>query len=283
MNYYRRFIGDYLRDTMHLTPSQDGFYNRLLDLYYTTEKPLSLEREKIYICVRANTEENRQDVNTILLQFFKKTKFGYRHKRADEELKNYQSIVSRNTSNARKKRASGYPVATQSVTQKAPTPAPTPTPEEEDSKDRSMVATPPSPAKALLEIWANNRGSLPAVRSFTNQRVSKCTARLRSPSFSLADFTEAVVKASSTSFLTGGNDRGWTASFDWFIANDTNYVAVLEGKYDKSTQAVRYGEVANRHTDRQKRVLEERRLALSGDRGLDDADFRALTAGVQPH
>ncbi|HYW37938.1 MAG TPA: hypothetical protein VE957_07490 [Terriglobales bacterium] len=39
-------------------------------------------------------------------------------------------------------------------------------------------------------------------------------------------------KAASTLFLLGENDRGWKANFDWLIANDTNCIAVLEGKYD---------------------------------------------------
>ena len=35
-------------------------------------------------------------------------------------------------------------------------------------------------------------------------------------------------------FLTGDNDRGWVAKFDWLMANDTNIVKVLEGNYKNS-------------------------------------------------
>ena len=38
--------------------------------------------------------------------------------------------------------------------------------------------------------------------------------------------------AGGTPFLTGAGERGWRADFDWFIANDTNCIAVLKGKYD---------------------------------------------------
>jgi hypothetical protein len=41
-----------------------------------------------------------------------------------------------------------------------------------------------------------------------------------------------VKKAAQTPFLAGENDRGWKANFDWLISNDTNHVAILEGKYD---------------------------------------------------
>lgn len=37
MNYYERHIGDYLKDTAHLTLLEHGVYTRLLDVYYTRE------------------------------------------------------------------------------------------------------------------------------------------------------------------------------------------------------------------------------------------------------
>ena len=40
----------------------------------------------------------------------------------------------------------------------------------------------------------------------------------------------------TTPFLQGSNDRGWTADFDWLIANDTNYLKVLEGKYKNKSK-----------------------------------------------
>jgi hypothetical protein len=43
---------------------------------------------------------------------------------------------------------------------------------------------------------------------------------------------EAVKKAQQTPFLRGEGARGWRAGFDWFVANQVNIYAVLEGKYD---------------------------------------------------
>ena len=34
-----------------------------------------------------------------------------------------------------------------------------------------------------------------------------------------------------SSFLTGNSDLGWIIDFNWLIANDTNYLKVLEGNY----------------------------------------------------
>ena len=40
MNYYERHIGDYLKDTAHLSLLEHGIYGRLLDIYYTREEPI---------------------------------------------------------------------------------------------------------------------------------------------------------------------------------------------------------------------------------------------------
>jgi hypothetical protein len=40
VNYYERHIGDYLKDTAHLSLLEHGIYTRLLDVYYTRECPI---------------------------------------------------------------------------------------------------------------------------------------------------------------------------------------------------------------------------------------------------
>jgi len=83
----------------------------------------------------------------------------------------------------------------------------------------------------LAEIWQTERGQLPGLSAMSAQRVSKCKARLSVTGFSLEDFRQAVRLASGNAFLNGDNSRNWKATFDWFIANDTNYRKVLEGQY----------------------------------------------------
>jgi hypothetical protein len=99
----------------------------------------------------------------------------------------------------------------------------------------SLQASPDS----FLEIWNANCGQLPKVREITKSRERKIKSRVKAkPDFGfIKDFTDAVKHAASNAFLTGDNNRGWVASFDWMIANDTNHVAVLEGKYDAKPQA----------------------------------------------
>ena len=92
--------------------------------------------------------------------------------------------------------------------------------------------------KILFEIYKQQNQSLPEVKALTSERLKKCRSRINQAVRDgcleqyLADFTEAVKKAQQTPFLRGEGERGWRASFDWFVANHSNIYAVLEGKYD---------------------------------------------------
>lgn len=87
MNYYPHHIGDYLRDTSHLTATEDGIYRRMLDVYYASEKPLPIDPAWVAKLVRAHTEEERTAVGELLRQFFVKYEDGWRNKRADTEIR----------------------------------------------------------------------------------------------------------------------------------------------------------------------------------------------------
>ena len=90
----------------------------------------------------------------------------------------------------------------------------------------------------LLEIYEHHNQALPEVKALTAERLRRCRSRINQAVRDgcleqyLADFSAAVQKAQSTPFLRGEGARGWRASFDWFVANQLNVYAVLEGKYD---------------------------------------------------
>lgn len=87
VNYYPHHIGDYLRDTAHLSLLEHGAYRRMLDLYYASEKPLPLDTSWLCRLVRAEHETEREAVEFILTHFFVKCEDGWRSKRADAEIK----------------------------------------------------------------------------------------------------------------------------------------------------------------------------------------------------
>ena len=88
----------------------------------------------------------------------------------------------------------------------------------------------PVSAEELLEIYERERGPLPAAAALTPERRRQCALRIRG-GLGSEEFGAAVRRAAATPFLAGEGARGWRASFDWFIANDTNVRKVLEGVY----------------------------------------------------
>ena len=87
MNYYERHIGDYLKDTVHLSLLEHGVYGRLLDLYYTREEPLP--DAGIVRLLGARSDDEKNAVHAVLQEFFKLDEGLWRHSRCDVELERY--------------------------------------------------------------------------------------------------------------------------------------------------------------------------------------------------
>ena len=86
MNYYPFHIGDYVSATRHLSWEEDAAFRRLLDTYYTTEKPLPTDLRACCRLVMATTESQREAVRVVLDEFFQATEIGWVNLRADREI-----------------------------------------------------------------------------------------------------------------------------------------------------------------------------------------------------
>jgi uncharacterized protein YdaU (DUF1376 family) len=86
VNYYPFHIGDYASATRHLSWDEDCAYRRLLDAYYTSERPLPLEERAVCRLVLATTQEQREAVMTVLQEFWERTDAGWINRRADVEI-----------------------------------------------------------------------------------------------------------------------------------------------------------------------------------------------------
>jgi hypothetical protein len=75
--------------------------------------------------------------------------------------------------------------------------------------------------------------SLSKVQVVSDARKTHLKARFAEME-SLEAFENLFKKVEKSAFLTGkvNTGRKWKADFDWLIENNTNYVKVLEGKYD---------------------------------------------------
>ena len=87
MNHYPRHIGDYIKDTSHLSLLEHGAYARLLDVYYTREAPIPADQAARL--VGARTKEERAAIDSVLAEFFTLENGAWRQKRADEEIAAY--------------------------------------------------------------------------------------------------------------------------------------------------------------------------------------------------
>lgn len=85
-------------------------------------------------------------------------------------------------------------------------------------------------AKRLISAW--NETGCPKVKAFlfTSVRGGNYLTLLRA--YGGETVLAAVEKVQASEFLRGGNNRGWVATFDWFLRPD-NFSKVLEGNYDE--------------------------------------------------
>ena len=102
MNYYKRYMGDYGRDTGALSLAEHGAYTVMMDHYYGTEEPLPSEYDELYRICRAMTKEEQRAVKKIADKFFPVFKDGLRHNdRADAELTKYHARAAANKANGK--------------------------------------------------------------------------------------------------------------------------------------------------------------------------------------
>jgi uncharacterized protein YdaU (DUF1376 family) len=94
MNYYSRHIGDYLRDTSHLSLLEHGVYARLLDLYYTTEKPL--DEATAARLIGAKTADEHEALEMVLHDFFVEVAGLWAQPRCEREIAAYKAKAERN-------------------------------------------------------------------------------------------------------------------------------------------------------------------------------------------
>lgn len=125
MNFYKRYLGEYARDTAHLSLMEHGAYTAMLDTYYATERSLPAEKAALYRIARAFTAPERKAVDRIADQFFPVNGDGTRHnKRADEELTSYrtQADTNRRIAVEREARRRQHETSTNRVTNGEPKP-----------------------------------------------------------------------------------------------------------------------------------------------------------------
>ena len=96
MNWYKRYIGDYQRDTGHLSMVEHGAYTLMLDTQYATAKPLPENQGVLFRLLRAITEAEQAAVQVVLKQFWRLTEDGWINARATIEIDKYMLQAATN-------------------------------------------------------------------------------------------------------------------------------------------------------------------------------------------
>lgn len=81
----------------------------------------------------------------------------------------------------------------------------------------------------IINIYNTYCGKLPKIQKLTDKRKTAVNKLLKE--FTIEQFEEICINANESDFLTGKNDRGWKADFDFIIRPD-KAIKILEGQYN---------------------------------------------------
>jgi uncharacterized protein YdaU (DUF1376 family) len=90
LHYYTFNIGDYRRDTFHLTLLEHGVYRQLIDTYYLNERPLCPDTAVVMRTHNARTKDEKAAVLAVLENFFFLTPEGWIHKGCEKTIDKYR-------------------------------------------------------------------------------------------------------------------------------------------------------------------------------------------------
>lgn len=83
--------------------------------------------------------------------------------------------------------------------------------------------------------WNATCTALPRVQVLSDARRNKLRLRIREmggEEQALPLLHRIFEKIQASAFLRGEGSKGWRATFDWLVGNDTNWAKILEGQYD---------------------------------------------------
>ncbi len=167
MHYYQHNIGDYRKDTAHLSLLEHGIYRQLLDSYYLNEKPI--ETQQVIRRLGIRTGEEHLALDLVLNDFFTKSECGnfYLMGRCDAEISKYHAKADISRVNGSKGGRPKKPRKTQRVILANP--------EGTQKEPRRKLTNKPLTNKPLKEINKEKQGrfappSVSEIRSYCAER-----------------------------------------------------------------------------------------------------------------
>lgn len=203
MNYYKRHIGDYAKDTGHLTLLEHGVYTVLLDRLYGSER--AIPKAEVYRITRATTKSEREAVDAVLREFFDLEPDGWMHGRVREELDRAAERADANRENGKK---GGRP-----------------------KKRGGGGESSPCPQQEIIALYHEILPALPPVREWTGDADLRARWRSSPERQSLDWWRTFFAYIAKSPFLMG--ERGdFQASLGW-IVRAKNFAKIVNGNYEE--------------------------------------------------
>ena len=251
MHYYEHNIGDYRRDTSHLTLLEHGIYRSLLDTCYLSEQPLCADLKKLMRTHSIRSEDEKEALENILQDFFELTEDGYIHhgcvkrisKLYEKSEKARRSAKARwerkkckENANASENNANAsetYPECSEKPMQTDATQQPNnPTTQQPNKTYSSKSKISPCPHQKIIEIYHKVLPDLPGVvvKLWDKSNRSKhLAARWKeSEEHQNLEFWEWYFSSvKKHPFYLGQNGRCWKADLGWLVKSE-NFVKLVE-------------------------------------------------------
>lgn len=264
MNYYRHYIGDFNRDTGHLSLTERGAYLALMHHYYATETPLPIDHKSLCRIAGAITRAEQAAVKAVM-PFFHISDSGLIQYRIEAEIASVESRSSINKNialareekrrNARKNNnvdvksehetcnescnESSHETSTVGALSQPPT---TSKAEEPKGSLSPSGDAPPCPHGEILALYHDLLPANPRIKVWDGERAKSLRTRWREDERrqSLDYWTRFFNHVAASPFLTGRVEgqggRSFLPGLDWLVKK-ANFDKVIEGRYHDRSNA----------------------------------------------
>lgn len=237
MNFYKHYIGDFQRDTGHLSLTERGAYLALMHHYYATEKPLPNDHQALCRIAGAITKSEQAAVK-VAADFFETTDSGLMHSRIEAELEKAGNISDTNREialareakrRAKREAQKEHEACTkrdQAVSPEKNERSTNQTPDTITTETNVSVVSgrPPTPQCPHQQIIALYNRILPEMQAviperWDGARAKNLSTRWRESSKhqSLEFWERFFTKLREFPFYLGENPREWRANLGWLV------------------------------------------------------------------
>lgn len=252
--WIRWFSSDWIADTAHLGPLEEGVYSKLVQHYYQSRKPLPADIDRLSMIARATEPASRRAVEFIASEYFipfEDPEFGLvlRHPRCDREIEWSDREHLAKSEGGRKGASRRWEQADDRSANRTPNGTPNGTPygnqnqNQNQNKDKLQIQgeTPSgsrraaAPYREIQNLWNSTLPELPACQKLTETRKSSIRQRWEKDLPSLENWKNLFTYIRDSDFLMGRTTpppgrRRFVATLDW-LTKPENYAKVFEGRY----------------------------------------------------